>query len=74
MKFFKSLFLVMGLLARVVTSVDLNFNGMSKFDAHVQEYTSGRIITNNNVLYVSMLPTDGDGNTGNSRSDGHRQR
>lgn len=74
MKFFKSLFLVMGLLARVVTSVDLNFNGMSKFDAHVQQYTSGRIITNNNVLYVSMLPTDGDGNTGNSRSDGHRQR
>lgn len=74
MKFFKSLFLVVGLLAMVVTSVDLNFNGMSKFDAHVQQYTSGRITTNNNVLYVSMSPMDGDGNTGNSRSDGHRQR
>lgn len=64
----------MGIMARVVTSLDLNFNGMSKFDAHVQQFTSGRITTNNNVLYVSMSPTDGDGNTGNSRMDGNRQR
>lgn len=74
MKFFKSLLLVMGLMTRVVTSLDLNFNGMSKFDAHVQQFTSGRISTNNNVLYVSMSPTDGDGNTGNSRTNGNRQR
>lgn len=74
MKFFKSLLFVMGIMARVVGSVDLNFNGMSKFDAHVQAFTPGRIWTSNNVLYVSMSPTDGDGNTGNSRTDGNRQR
>lgn len=74
MKFFKSLLFVMSLMAGVVTGVDLNFNGMSKFDAHVQAYTSGRITTSNNVLSVFMSPMDGDGNTGKSRSDGHRQR
>jgi hypothetical protein len=75
MKFFKS-FLLMTTLLLNVYGFELDFSDMPKLSnqAHIQDYKPGRIKISNNVLSISMSPLDGDGNTGNNRWKGNRQR
>lgn len=76
MKFFKSTLNIISICFSIVSSLTLDLSSMSKLnqEAHVQDYTSGRIQISNNILNIYMSPLDGDGNTGNSRLNGNRQR
>ena len=76
MKFFKPTLIVMSLCVGLISSLTLDLSDMTKLNQHarVQDYTPGRIQVDNNILSVYMSPLDGDGNTGNSRWSGRRQR
>ena len=50
-----------------------NINQLSKV-GNVQCFTSERVSISNSQLIIEMLPSDGDGLTGNSRYDDDRQR
>lgn len=50
-----------------------NINQLSKI-GNIQSFTSERVQISNSQLIIEMVPSDGDGLTGNSRYDDDRQR
>lgn len=70
-KFFTTLFSAYGIYAY---QLDLSNINRLKQQAVIQSYESERINIANSELHIFLKPTDGDGLSGNARSDDGRQR
>ncbi len=72
----KKIFFFVPLIFSYSLGYQLNFSNMNKLkhQAIIQSFSQQRVTISNEILHISMAPTDGDGLTKNSRNDGDRQR